>query len=209
MNDTGTSQQLLTLKEAAGRLNVHPATLRRWADNGDVLVMVTPGGHRRFPVSEIERLVGDRSVTESSEAVGSNLVEAALQNARAEIAEHPDYAWMAEMSETERIQMRSMGRHVMSLLERFVGEDEDDAILIQAAESMGREYASSTRGFGMNLPAVLQAMTFFRDRILEAAVALPAAARMDQAAGQRLIRRVNTFLNTILLSLAESFETAG
>lgn len=206
MEDPRATQQLLPLKEAARRLNVHPATLRRWADNGDILVMVTPGGHRRFPVSEIERLSGDRAVSETSEEVGSSLVEAALKSARDEIAEHPDYAWMAELSETERIQMRSMGRHVMSLLERFVAEDEDDSNLIRAAKSMGREYASSTRGIGMNLFAVLQAMTFFRDRILEAAVSLPAAARMDQENGRRLIRRVNTFLNTILLSVAESFE---
>ena len=35
---------LLTLSDAAALLGVHPATLRRWADQGDVLVMVTPGG---------------------------------------------------------------------------------------------------------------------------------------------------------------------
>ena len=112
----------------------------------------------------------------------------------------------ADMGETELIQMRAMGRHVMSLLERFVAEDEDDSTLIRAAESMGREYASSTKGIGMNLSAVLQAVTFFRDRILEAAVSLPAAARLDQDSSRRLIRRVNTFLNTILLSVAASFE---
>ena len=110
------------------------------------------------------------------------------------------------MSETELIQMRAMGRHVMSLLERFVSEDDSDPTLIRAAESMGREYAASTKGFGMNLSAVLQAVTFFRDRILEAAVALPAAARLDQESSSRLIRRVNVFLNTILLSVARSFE---
>ncbi len=206
MDKSQPNHHLLTLREAAGRLNVHPATLRRWADNGDVLVMVTPGGHRRFPVSEIDRLSGDRAGGGSPEGVGSSLVEAAIKSARTEIAGHPKYAWAADMDETERIQMRAMGRHVMSLLERFVSEDEDDSTLIRAAESMGREYASSTQGIGMKLSASLQAVTFFRDRILEAAVSLPAAARMDQASSQRLIRRVNTFLNTILLSVAASFE---
>ncbi len=206
MDKSPSRQHLLTLREAASRLDVHPATLRRWADNGDVLVMVTPGGHRRFPVAEIERLSGDRNIDDSSDHVGSSLVEAALQNARSEIASHPTYAWAADMSETELIQMRAMGRHVMTLLERFVSEDEDDSALIRAAESMGREYAASTKGFGMNLSAVLQAVSFFRDRILEAAVSLPAAARMDQESSRRLIRRVNAFLNTILLSVARAFE---
>ena len=37
----------LSLKAASKKLNVHPTTLRRWADNGDIPVMLTPGGHRR------------------------------------------------------------------------------------------------------------------------------------------------------------------
>ena len=45
----------LPLKQAADRLGVHSTTLRRWADNGDIPVMLTPGGHRRFTVADIER----------------------------------------------------------------------------------------------------------------------------------------------------------
>jgi len=50
------SKPLLSLKEAAHLLNVHPSTLRRWADQGDILAVVTPGGHRRFSQQEIERM---------------------------------------------------------------------------------------------------------------------------------------------------------
>ena len=39
----------LSLGEASRLLGVTPATLRRWADHGDVAAFVTPGGHRRFP----------------------------------------------------------------------------------------------------------------------------------------------------------------
>ncbi|MCZ6765332.1 MAG: helix-turn-helix domain-containing protein, partial [bacterium] len=46
----------LSLGEAARRLNVHPTTLRRWASNGDIPVMVTPGGHRRFAPADVERI---------------------------------------------------------------------------------------------------------------------------------------------------------
>ena len=45
---TAHDQIWLTLSEAAEQLGVHPTTLRRWADNGDIPVSVTPGGHRRF-----------------------------------------------------------------------------------------------------------------------------------------------------------------
>jgi excisionase family DNA binding protein len=45
------SKQWLSLNEAAQQLGVHPVTLRRWADDGEIPVMVTPGGHRRFAVA--------------------------------------------------------------------------------------------------------------------------------------------------------------
>ncbi len=206
MVEERSGHQLLTLRAAADRLNVHPATLRRWADNGDILVMVTPGGHRRFPVSEIERLAGEQELDDTSEVVGAHLVEVAMSRAREGIAAHPNRAWIKEMNEGERAHMRAMGRHVMTLLEKFVATHENEADLIAEAESMGREYADSTQEVGMSLPDVLQAVTFFRDSILDAAVSLPEAQRMDGEGRRRLLRRINSFLNTILLAVATAFD---
>jgi excisionase family DNA binding protein len=48
---------LLTPNEAAKRLSVSPITLRKWADKGLIQVITTLGGHRRYPWSEVERLL--------------------------------------------------------------------------------------------------------------------------------------------------------
>jgi putative resolvase len=42
--------------EAARLLQVHPNTLRRWEASGAIVAGRTPGGHRRYPLSEINRL---------------------------------------------------------------------------------------------------------------------------------------------------------
>jgi excisionase family DNA binding protein len=44
---------LAHLAQAAQQLDIHPTTLRRWADNGDIPVMRTPGGHRRFAATDM------------------------------------------------------------------------------------------------------------------------------------------------------------
>lgn len=54
-------ERLLTLSEAAERLGVHPATVRRWADKGEIEVRMTAGGHRRFPESAVVRISGGGS----------------------------------------------------------------------------------------------------------------------------------------------------
>ncbi len=49
-------RRLLTISQAAARLEVHPDTLRAWADKGLVPVIRTPTGYRRFEPQEIERV---------------------------------------------------------------------------------------------------------------------------------------------------------
>jgi excisionase family DNA binding protein len=53
----------LSLGPASRLLGIDPDTLRRWADQGRVASWTTPGGHRRFDRSALERLVAARRAT--------------------------------------------------------------------------------------------------------------------------------------------------
>ena len=46
----------LTPNQVAALLHVSPVTVRHWASQGKLPFVVTPGGHRRFPRAEVERL---------------------------------------------------------------------------------------------------------------------------------------------------------
>ena len=48
----------LSTTEASRELGVHPDTLRRWADAGDIAAFVTPGNHRRFARGVVRRFAG-------------------------------------------------------------------------------------------------------------------------------------------------------
>lgn len=47
------------------RLQVSPKTVARWAKEGRLPYLATLGGHRRFPASAIDRLVGNLSKLDS------------------------------------------------------------------------------------------------------------------------------------------------
>jgi excisionase family DNA binding protein len=47
---------LVTPQEAAASIGVSVDTLRRWADEGKITVVKTPGGHRRYDLDELRRL---------------------------------------------------------------------------------------------------------------------------------------------------------
>ena len=56
---TSSDSIYLTPSEAARRLSVSPITLRSWADKGLIRVHITLGGHRRYPLSEVERMMAN------------------------------------------------------------------------------------------------------------------------------------------------------
>jgi excisionase family DNA binding protein len=52
-------ERYLRTSEVAMMLQVSPKTVARWAKEGRLPYLATLGGHRRFPASAIDRLVGD------------------------------------------------------------------------------------------------------------------------------------------------------
>ncbi len=53
--------ELVSSTQAAELLGVHVASIKRWADQGKLRCIRTPGGHRRFPLSAVKALGDDFS----------------------------------------------------------------------------------------------------------------------------------------------------
>lgn len=60
-------RQLLTQKDAAEVLGVHPRTVRRWLDTGD-LGSVTVGSRRRIPRQETDRFLDTQAQANGADA---------------------------------------------------------------------------------------------------------------------------------------------
>jgi len=53
---------MLTVREVARLLHIHPNTLRRWSNNGRIKAYrITPRGDRRFKREEIARFLAELS----------------------------------------------------------------------------------------------------------------------------------------------------
>ncbi len=201
------SSELLSLTEAASLLGVHPATLRRWADQGDILVMVTPGGHRRFPRSEIDRLRGASANMEDEEKFAQHIVDQALAHTRVQLAKQRDVQWVLGFDASEREAKRESGRRLMQLLRQILAADESkQELLLNEVRTIGGSYAEDALRNNMSLRDFLHAITFFRDQILESTLTGPDAISMDEQAGRRAIQRVNAFFSAILLSTAVAYD---
>lgn len=54
-----TDEQFLTTGEAAALLGVHIDTIRRWERDGYLSCVRTPGNHRKFRRSDVEKLMAE------------------------------------------------------------------------------------------------------------------------------------------------------
>ncbi|MFK7806153.1 MAG: helix-turn-helix domain-containing protein, partial [Anaerolineae bacterium] len=195
----------LSLKAAAEKLAVHPTTLRRWADSGKIPVMVTPGGHRRFSIEDINQLSRSSLSVRGGDKIGNVWAEKAITVTRQNISAQPA-TWMSSLTESDRDKHRKMGQQLMGLTLQFIGSETEDEYILNETRALGTRYGQIGREIGMSLTEALQAAMFFRDRMVESALQLPDSARIRPEANLRLLQRINTLLNEVQLAIAAEYE---
>src|SRR5437764_13974829 len=96
------------LAEASHMLGVSPATVRRWSDAGRLRVFTTPGGHRRFSRSALERLLpADRSRRPSIGGAGLSPSRIARTYRRASRDAAPELPWGRALTDEQSLLFRA------------------------------------------------------------------------------------------------------
>jgi excisionase family DNA binding protein len=201
--------QWLTLTQAAEQLSVHPTTLRRWADNGDIPAMRTPGGHRRFAASDLKQFAVERSLLRRVSALEQHWMQQALSQTRREIVQQPDQSWLVLMDEQARQDNRMLGQRLLGLILQYLAGEETNGHILAEARSMGQEYGQLALKLGLPLTVALEASMFFRDSLMETALQLPETAHVQPETSLRLMRRVNELLNAVHLAIALVYDSVN
>jgi excisionase family DNA binding protein len=196
----------LPLRLAAARLNIHPTTLRRWADNGDVPFLLTPGGHRRFAVSDIDQFAAERSQRRALVPVEQVWAEKAMNRTRRALAKPVPEEWFADMTDDHRARHRQLGRQLMGLTLQYISSEDGNGHLLEQAREVGYEYGRISQEVGLPMTDALQAAIYFRDELIEVALQLPGSTQIRPEDNLRLMRRINRLLNVVHLAVAETYE---
>lgn len=197
----------LSLSEASRLLGVHNTTLRRWADSGQITVYTTPGGHRRFALTDVEALSKRRSF--SRDSIVDTWAQNAVHQARNEMQHDDDSPnWLQNLGEQERASWRTVGMQLMGVVLRYVSTSDPHAEegLLEEARSIGYSYAAHALHNGVPLTTALEVALFFRDSMVDAAINLPEQATPDSAASARLMRRISRVLNVVKLAVVQGYE---
>ena len=187
----------LSLNEAARRLNVHPATLREWADRGRVRTFRTPGGHRRFSVEDVDALAAE-SAPELALFMSALVGQARLATTDGQLATE---SWYSRFDDAAKERQRELGHDLMRLLVAYLGElDKDWGREVRA---LGDRYARLAHDVDLSLGDAMRAFHLFEGLVHSSVKQLSAV----QAGGSAdFEHHVGWFLNEVRVAMVESFS---
>ncbi|MEO0561845.1 MAG: helix-turn-helix domain-containing protein [Chloroflexota bacterium] len=204
------NSEWVSLRHAADILGVHPATVRNWADRGDLPTRRTPGGHRRFRRSDLVRIA--ETTTEESHH-GADEVKLILQNAlgqaRMQVGRDNmvETSWYNAMSDETRAQLREQGREVLEAMRGYLEDPTADDQNLVAAVRIGKTYAKALHDDAMSLPDAMRGFFYFSDFISDSVLSWSeVSAPRDHQEWAKLLRQINQFEKTMLLSIVEYYE---
>jgi excisionase family DNA binding protein len=195
----------LSLGEASRLLGITPATLRRWADHGDVATFVTPGGHRRFPRSVIEALLPQaRSRRPRLTGLGASAKRVARSYSRAKPVDRAAPGqWLTALSDRDRAEFRERGQRLLSMLLEHLNEEGPDrsADGLTAAATSAAEYGRRAAALGASLSQTVEAFVRFRAAFIGELAAVARRRRLDTREATALLVEAESAVDRLLIAL--------
>ncbi len=197
--------QWLALKEASDFLGVHFTTLRTWADNGEIPVFRTPGGHRRFSLDDLRRFLAQRSRLATADEHG--IVSVAVVRAREELERQlpVEQPWRYPLQGDAEQARRQRGRQLFALAVSFVLKPAQSERLLEQGRELGREYGWEAAQSGIGLVETGKAVQFFRSQLVET-VRHQESTALPDADDLRVQRLIDLFLDEVLYAVLDGYE---
>jgi len=189
----------LGLDEASKRLNVHPATLRDWADKGRIRTFRTPGGHRRFSEEDVASL-GAETKPDLALLMHATVGQTRIAQSDGRFASE---SWYARFDEDAKARQRELGMDLVQFLVSFLANTQRD--WTREIQEIGRRYASLARQSGLSVGDAMRAFHLF-DGLVRSSVNDLSAARLTRG---DLERSVGWFLNEVEVAMVEALTKKG
>ena len=194
------------LSGAAAIAGVSLSTIRRWADEGRIASYRTAGGHRRFRVADLQRAVTPNRVpaagTDAFGGVAAVRIRRQLAAPRSR-----DLDWMGGIDDAARDRLRLLGRHLLTTIEEYLARRRTRAAVLGEARQFGLMYGRELSQQGFTVRQGIEAFTFFRRSLEEAARRYASQQQLTTEEVEDLRDQLDILNDRVLLGIAEAYES--
>jgi excisionase family DNA binding protein len=199
----------LTISEASALVGVSEATLRRWAEAGDVEAFVTPGGHRRFRRRAIlDLLPRPRRPHRTLRQLGET-PERVVRQYRRELTS-PAATWLPPIDEAHRAAFREGGRQLLAGVLAYLDAPNEaaGAAGLDAARAAAETNGRLAGALGIDAPTTAETFLRFRSPFLEELATIVRRRRVETSEAISLIIAAASVFDRLLRSLLEGHAAA-
>lgn len=168
MKETVLSRQpLVSIGEASQILGVSEVTLRQWTDDRKVKAFITPGGHRRYFVDVLERLIKHPPREPGLKQVAARLEETSFRHG--EIAREFVIAigGLQKLDGDVQRKLAEAGRQMLHLVMRYVTDRSRRSEIMQTARGVGATFGEALSKQGLPLTDSISAFVLHREPLLK------------------------------------------
>jgi len=199
------------MHEASTLVGVSEATLRRWAEAGDVEAFVTPGGHRRFTRAAILDLLPHPGRPHRTLRELGGTPERMARQYRRDLGGQAAERWLPDLDEGELEAFREPGRRILTAVLGYLDAptDAEAAPFLASATAAATEYGRLASGVGLSAVETTEAFLRFRSPFLAELAAIARRRRLDAAEAIGMLVAVATALDHVLVALLRGREASA
>jgi DNA-binding transcriptional MerR regulator len=156
----------ISIGEASRIIGVTEVTLRQWSDNGFIKVFITPGGHRRYNIEEIQSFVKSHENKLGSEEIAEIISQD--KNSHKEIGlsfikSFPNYK---NFSPEIIKDLGKLGQRTLGMVSDYVKNPDEYEKLLAVADEIGTDYGIILMKAELSLPNAVLSFVAHRTPIL-------------------------------------------
>lgn len=197
----------LSLSQAAQVLGVHFTTLRRWADQGSIEYIRTPGGKRKFERKAVDEFLERHRKSVHNPVVLARIKDATIVKTREDIQSYgvPSQNWYVQMDETQRMRMRDTGNRLIALLFQYCSRNSNQEIFVDEGKRIAEEYGRFCCSAGMAVSECINTFLLFRRSMLSSIHETGLLHGEGDTEGRLLFERMIVFLDEVLLAMVVEY----
>ena len=165
-------EALVGISEACQILRVSETALRQWTDEGKIKAFITPGGHRRYQVSDLKKFMSSGQKAIGIKDLATEIEETARLHREIGLKFFTKTPWSGRLTKESEEELAELGRRLLKTIIRYITAPAEREVTLNNVRDTGRRLGLVLAKLGLSLTDSVEAFITHRDPILKVATGL-------------------------------------